>query len=106
MTGFFFVSGESLNHDPTFKGPLHKRSCTDVICLLLFIAFLVTWAGVGIYGKEQILIQCVTYKIVSVCCAATQTVLTGTLRYGAEVSGGEGKPEDSNVWGSGTVPPD
>jgi hypothetical protein len=33
------------------------------------------------------MIHCVTYKIVSVCCAATQTVLlTSTLRYGAEVA--------------------
>jgi len=54
MTSFFlFVSGESLKHDPTFKGPMQKRSCTDIICLLLFIAFIVAWAAVGIYGKEQ-----------------------------------------------------
>jgi len=42
--------GEPLKHDPAFKGPLQKRSCTDVICLLLFITFIVAWAGVGIYA--------------------------------------------------------
>jgi len=42
--------GEPLKHDPTFKGPMQKRSCTDVICLLLFIAFIVAWAAVGIYA--------------------------------------------------------
>lgn len=42
--------GESLKYDPTFKGPLHKRSCTDVICLLLFICFIAAWAAVGIYA--------------------------------------------------------
>lgn len=42
--------GESLKYDPTFKGPLQRRSCTDIICLLLFMAFLVAWAAVGIYA--------------------------------------------------------
>jgi hypothetical protein len=60
---FFFVSGEPLQHDPEFKGPLQKRSCTDIICLLLFIAFIVAWAAVGIYGKEQI------------CCSVCQCVV-------------------------------
>lgn len=42
--------GESLKYDPTFKGPLHKRSCTDVICLLLFICFIGAWVAVGVYA--------------------------------------------------------
>jgi hypothetical protein len=28
----------------------------------------------------------VTYRVVSVCCATIQTVLTGTFRYGTEVT--------------------
>ncbi|XP_069697989.1 choline transporter-like 2 isoform X2 [Periplaneta americana] len=42
--------GESLKYDPTFRGPLNKRSCTDVICLLLFLAFIGGWVFVGIYA--------------------------------------------------------
>ncbi|KDR18085.1 CTL-like protein 2, partial [Zootermopsis nevadensis] len=42
--------GECLKYDPTFKGPLHKRSCTDVICLLLFIFFIAAWIAVGTYA--------------------------------------------------------
>ena len=34
--------GEKLPHDKHFKGPLDSRSCTDILFLLLFIAF---WAG-------------------------------------------------------------
>ncbi|PSN36839.1 hypothetical protein C0J52_14250 [Blattella germanica] len=45
----FSFSGDSLKYDPTFKGPLSKRSCTDVICFLLFFAFIGGWVAVGIY---------------------------------------------------------
>ncbi|XP_050713800.1 choline transporter-like protein 4 isoform X4 [Eriocheir sinensis] len=47
--------GEALQHDPEFSGPLKNRSCTDIICLLLFIAFLVGWgvvAGFAVYGGD------------------------------------------------------
>jgi choline transporter-like protein 2/4/5 len=49
-----FVAGESLKYDPTFKGSLHKRSCTNVICLLLFLFFVGAWIAVGIYGEKNI----------------------------------------------------
>ncbi|XP_038045351.1 choline transporter-like protein 2 isoform X2 [Patiria miniata] len=39
--------GTPKKYDPTFKGPIGNRSCTDVICCLLFIAFLV---GMGVVG--------------------------------------------------------
>jgi len=45
--------GEPLRFDPRFKGPLEKRSCTDVICLLLFIAFLGCWGFVGYFAYQH-----------------------------------------------------
>lgn len=54
---FYFFLGEPLTYDKNFKGPLTKRSCTDVICLLIFIAFLVCWGVVGYYGKRFSFLQ-------------------------------------------------
>ncbi|XP_037044636.1 choline transporter-like 2 isoform X2 [Bradysia coprophila] len=45
--------GEPLTYDKNFKGPLSKRSCTDVICLLIFIAFLACWGVVGYYAIKN-----------------------------------------------------
>ena len=36
--------------DQMKNGPVMNRSCTDVICCLLFLAFLVGMGGVGAYG--------------------------------------------------------
>lgn len=47
----FLFLGEPLRYDPTFKGPLKGRSCTDIICLLLFIGFLVGWGTISWFGK-------------------------------------------------------
>lgn len=47
--------GEQLKHDKNFKGPLTKRSCTDVFCLLIFIAFLCGWGFIAHFGKYDIL---------------------------------------------------
>ncbi|XP_069121445.1 choline transporter-like protein 2 [Argopecten irradians] len=33
--------GEARKHDPKFKGPLKNRSCTDIICCLLFLICIV-----------------------------------------------------------------
>ncbi|KAJ8045124.1 Choline transporter-like protein 2 [Holothuria leucospilota] len=33
--------GEPHKYDPKFKGPIENRGCTDIICCLIFIAFLV-----------------------------------------------------------------
>nr|CAD7396533.1 unnamed protein product [Timema cristinae] len=43
------TEGEPVKYDPTFKGPLNKRSCTDVICLGLFLVFVGAWIFVGYY---------------------------------------------------------
>jgi hypothetical protein len=34
--------------------PMKKRSCTDVLCLLLFVVFLGGWAGVAYVGITQV----------------------------------------------------
>lgn len=34
------------------RGPVKDRSCTDVICLLIFVVFLVGWGAVGYLGKK------------------------------------------------------
>ncbi|XP_055716939.1 choline transporter-like 2 isoform X2 [Phlebotomus papatasi] len=45
--------GEPMKYDPNFKGPLKNRSCTDVICLLLFVFFLVGWGAVAFYAYRN-----------------------------------------------------
>uniref|UniRef100_A0A182NQ24 Choline transporter-like protein n=1 Tax=Anopheles dirus TaxID=7168 RepID=A0A182NQ24_9DIPT len=44
---------EPLKYDPDFKGPLSKRSCTDLPCLFLFIAFLGAWSYVAYYAAQH-----------------------------------------------------
>lgn len=46
------VSG-SLEYDPSFRGPLKHRSCTDVCCLLLFLVFLLAWGGVAYFASRN-----------------------------------------------------
>uniref|UniRef100_A0A8C5MY76 Choline transporter-like protein n=1 Tax=Leptobrachium leishanense TaxID=445787 RepID=A0A8C5MY76_9ANUR len=49
--------GEPAKHDPTFKGPIKSRSCTDIICCVLFMAFILGYIVVGImawlYGDPR-----------------------------------------------------
>ena len=40
-------------HDLTKEGPIKNRGCTDIICLLLFLAFIGGWIAVGIYGFQN-----------------------------------------------------
>jgi len=42
--------GKPYVFEPDFSGPINKRSCTDVICLLLFLAFLGGWAFIAAFG--------------------------------------------------------
>uniref|UniRef100_A0A6M2DWF0 Choline transporter-like protein n=1 Tax=Xenopsylla cheopis TaxID=163159 RepID=A0A6M2DWF0_XENCH len=37
-------------YDPNFRGPIKHRSCTDIICLIIFLAFVIAWIGIGIYA--------------------------------------------------------
>lgn len=41
-----------IQYDPDFNGPLRKRGCTDVLCLLLFACAVGAWVVVCIYGKS------------------------------------------------------
>ncbi|KAG7266156.1 hypothetical protein CRUP_012487, partial [Coryphaenoides rupestris] len=49
--------GEAAQFDPTFNGPIHKRSCTDVICCVLFMLVILGYMVVGIiawlYGDPR-----------------------------------------------------
>ena len=42
--------GSPRHHEKDFKGPIHNRGCTDVLCLLLLLAFLVGWVVVGVFA--------------------------------------------------------
>ncbi|XP_008190433.1 choline transporter-like 2 isoform X2 [Tribolium castaneum] len=50
MTRERYHSWEPIPYDPDFNGPLRHRSCTDIICLLIFFVFIGCWAGVAIYA--------------------------------------------------------
>lgn len=43
-------TGEPNKFDPSFSGPIKNRSCTDVLCLLIFVIFLIGWAVVAGYA--------------------------------------------------------
>ncbi|XP_063909767.1 choline transporter-like 2 isoform X2 [Zophobas morio] len=45
-----YDSWQPIPYDPDFNGPSKHRSCTDIICLLLFIVFIGCWAGIAIYA--------------------------------------------------------
>uniref|UniRef100_A0A671KNI7 Choline transporter-like protein n=1 Tax=Sinocyclocheilus anshuiensis TaxID=1608454 RepID=A0A671KNI7_9TELE len=50
-------SGEPTQFDPTFTGPIHNRSCTDIICCVLFMLVIAGYIVVGIlawlYGDPR-----------------------------------------------------
>ncbi|XP_042305039.1 choline transporter-like protein 4 [Sceloporus undulatus] len=49
--------GEKCKYDPSFRGPIQKRSCTDIICCVLFTVFIAGYIVVGIvawvYGDPR-----------------------------------------------------
>ncbi|XP_036427411.1 choline transporter-like protein 2 isoform X2 [Colossoma macropomum] len=45
--------GDSRTFDPNFKGPIYNRSCTDVLCCLLFILALLAYFAVGLLAWSQ-----------------------------------------------------
>uniref|UniRef100_A0A8C2WJV8 Choline transporter-like protein 2 n=1 Tax=Cyclopterus lumpus TaxID=8103 RepID=A0A8C2WJV8_CYCLU len=45
--------GDSRKFDPNFKGPLHNRGCTDILCCILFILALLGYFAVGIIAWSQ-----------------------------------------------------
>lgn len=40
--------GEPSKYDPTFNGPIKNRSCTDIICCILFVLYLIGMIALGI----------------------------------------------------------
>uniref|UniRef100_A0A8C4H1X7 Choline transporter-like protein n=1 Tax=Dicentrarchus labrax TaxID=13489 RepID=A0A8C4H1X7_DICLA len=44
---------ESRKFDPNFKGPIHNRGCTDILCCILFILALFGYFAVGILAWSQ-----------------------------------------------------
>ncbi|CAG2165822.1 unnamed protein product, partial [Oppiella nova] len=50
ISQYLLKTGESLTYDPSFKGPIKSRSCTDILCLLVFIAFITGWIIIAILG--------------------------------------------------------
>uniref|UniRef100_A0A0P6JDY4 Choline transporter-like protein n=1 Tax=Heterocephalus glaber TaxID=10181 RepID=A0A0P6JDY4_HETGA len=49
--------GKPAQYDPSFRGPIKNRGCTDVICCLLFLVFILGYIAVGIvawvYGDPR-----------------------------------------------------
>ncbi|XP_056460777.1 choline transporter-like protein 2 isoform X1 [Gadus chalcogrammus] len=45
--------GEPRKYDPTFKGPIHSRGCTDIACCVLFIVAILAYVAVGILAWSQ-----------------------------------------------------
>uniref|UniRef100_A0A8C0SF04 Choline transporter-like protein n=1 Tax=Canis lupus familiaris TaxID=9615 RepID=A0A8C0SF04_CANLF len=49
--------GKPAKYDPSFRGPIRNRSCTDVICCVLFLLFILGYIVVGIvawvYGDPR-----------------------------------------------------
>uniref|UniRef100_A0A8C5DMI1 Choline transporter-like protein n=1 Tax=Gouania willdenowi TaxID=441366 RepID=A0A8C5DMI1_GOUWI len=48
-----YVKRKDLNFDPNFKGPIHNRGCTDILCCILFILALLGYFAVGILAWSQ-----------------------------------------------------
>ena len=44
--------GEPLD-DRLANGPLENRRCTDCLCCLIFVAFVICWIGAGLYGYSR-----------------------------------------------------
>ncbi|XP_077616987.1 choline transporter-like protein 4 isoform X2 [Crocuta crocuta] len=49
--------GKPAKYDPSFRGPIKNRSCTDIICCVLFLLFILGYIVVGIvawvYGDPR-----------------------------------------------------
>ncbi|KAM5170367.1 choline transporter-like protein 2 isoform 1-T1 [Mantella aurantiaca] len=49
--------GEPRKYDPSFKGPIHNRGCTDILCCILIVLAIIAYVAVGIvawtYGDPR-----------------------------------------------------
>uniref|UniRef100_A0AAY5F252 Choline transporter-like protein n=1 Tax=Electrophorus electricus TaxID=8005 RepID=A0AAY5F252_ELEEL len=54
---YSMFSGEPFPYEPFFRGPVSKRSCTDIICCMTFVAAIVSYMLIGIlallYGDPR-----------------------------------------------------
>ncbi|KAJ4932233.1 hypothetical protein JOQ06_010658 [Pogonophryne albipinna] len=50
---FYGKHGEPRKYDSSFKGPIQNRSCTDIVCCILFIIALLGYFAVGILAWSQ-----------------------------------------------------
>ncbi|XP_021948484.1 choline transporter-like protein 4 isoform X3 [Folsomia candida] len=44
------INGHPREFDEKFHGPIEKRSCTDVTCLLMLVAFIIGWCVIAVIG--------------------------------------------------------
>ncbi|XP_022248889.1 choline transporter-like protein 2 isoform X2 [Limulus polyphemus] len=49
----FIYDGEPFTYDPEFRGPIKNRSCTDILCLFLFLAFIAGWVVVAGFAYKH-----------------------------------------------------
>ncbi|XP_015265930.1 PREDICTED: choline transporter-like protein 2, partial [Gekko japonicus] len=47
------ASGTPQKYDPTFKGPIYDRGCTDIICCVLLMVAVVGYVAVGVVAWSQ-----------------------------------------------------
>ncbi|XP_033827647.1 choline transporter-like protein 2 isoform X3 [Periophthalmus magnuspinnatus] len=50
---YYGKHGEPRKYDPTFKGPIQNRGCTDIVCCILFILAILAYFAVGILAWSQ-----------------------------------------------------
>ncbi|XP_063305558.1 choline transporter-like protein 2 isoform X2 [Pelobates fuscus] len=54
---YYGKHGEPRKYDPNFKGPIHNRSCTDILCCILIVLGIIAYVAVGIvawtYGDPR-----------------------------------------------------
>ncbi|XP_056426514.1 choline transporter-like protein 2 isoform X2 [Hyla sarda] len=54
---YYGKHGEPRKYDPSFKGPIHNRSCTDILCCILIVLAIIAYVAVGIvawtYGDPR-----------------------------------------------------
>ncbi|XP_073443657.1 choline transporter-like protein 2 isoform X2 [Dendrobates tinctorius] len=54
---YYGKHGEPRKYDPSFKGPIHNRGCTDILCCILIVLAIIAYVAVGIvawtYGDPR-----------------------------------------------------
>ncbi|KAJ7992695.1 hypothetical protein DPEC_G00281350 [Dallia pectoralis] len=50
---YYGKNGEPRKYDANFKGPIYNRGCTDIVCCILFVIFILGYLAVGILAWSQ-----------------------------------------------------